>query len=102
MERAPDFNSISNKQGTQSSKGRDIIQYHCQGGGGVGGDAPPSNFPEGVLCSGEISNPTEDKAGILHRVQKTKPQSPSKERNLTMQHLSCCQLENKLPIDTSI
>lgn len=68
----------------------------------MGVDAPPSYFPEGVLCTGEISNPTEDKAGILPRVQKTKRPSPSKERNLTMRHLSRCQLENKLPIDMSI
>lgn len=95
----PDFNSISNRRGTQSSKG----EPSCfRGGEGVGVDAPPSYFPEGVLCTGEISNPTEDKAGILPRVQKTKRPSPSKERNLTMQHLSRCQLENKLPIDMSI
>lgn len=38
----------------------------------------PSNFPGGVLCTGEISNPTEDKAGILPQLQKTKCLSPSK------------------------
>lgn len=68
--------------------------------GWVGMPPPPQVIsPEGVLCTGEISNPTEDKAGILPRVQKTKRPSPFKERNLTMQHLPRCQLENKLPID---
>lgn len=66
------------------------------------GICSPSNFPKGVHCTWEISNPSGDKAGFLPRVQKTKRPSPFKEWNLTMQHLSCCQLENRLSIDMLI
>lgn len=48
-----------------------IIQLCCSGGEGWN-KVPPSYFPEGVHCTREISNPTEDKAGILPPVQNTK------------------------------
>lgn len=64
--------------------------------------APPNNFPGAVLCFGKISHQTEDKAGILSALRKTKRLSPSRQGDLTMLHLSLSQLENKLLTDISI
>lgn len=53
-----------------SPQRRDFIQSSSQGGKWVHGDAPASYFPGGAFCTGEISNPTEDKADILTRSPK--------------------------------
>ncbi len=94
----PDFNSISNKLSPQGERHHSVV---LSGRWRSGRGCPPSNFPEGVLFTGEITR-RRTRLAFYPRVQKTKRLSPSKERNLTMQHLSRRQLKNKLPIDASI